>query len=448
MLLVSCSIVQVSAQLYNITDFGAKADGKTVNTTYIQKAVDECAAKGGGTVLVPPGTFITAMILLKSSVHLQLSAGAVLEALADGAKYASLLYINNVQDVAVTGEGTLFGNGKKFKLEENAPGRPFIIFVKNSRNVRVENVRLLHSASWAFRLQGSEHVVIRGVSIYSHANYNNDGIDIDSKDVVISDCIIDSGDDAICLKSDDPAKLCENIVVTNCILASNCNLIKMGTSSFGGFKNIAISNCVLRKASESPLHHWNEPASHRITDSISGISGIALEMVDGGSMDQVTISNISMTGVQTPLFIRLGSRKNATGILKNILISHITASSCSNICSSITAVPGYYIENVVLRDLLFNSKGGGTASEAAATVPEKGKAYPENRMFGWSLPAYGLYIRHAKNIRMDNVRFTLQQPDARPAIWLEDAHDISADVPGTGESLIRQVKTTKVILRN
>jgi polygalacturonase len=223
----------------------------------------------------------------------------------------------------------------------------------------------------------------------------------------------------------------------------------MGTGSYGGFKNISISNCVLRKASESPLHHWNDNPDHFIPDSVSGISGIALEVVDGGIMDQVNISNITMTGVQTPIFMRLGSRKNPTGSLKNVIISNITATACSNMPCTISAVPGFYVENVTLRDIIINYNGGGTLADAQRKVPEKERDYPENRMFGWTLPAYGFYMRHAKNITLDNIRFNLLHPDARPALWLEDVHHLKAtgleaDMPIGGSERIKKVNTSEI----
>ena len=446
-----CALCAVTAygQTYNIIDYQAVADGRKVNTTAIQKAVDDCTTHGGGTVLVPAGIFVTGMIVLKNNVNLHLNAGAILQGVTDGSKYPSLILIDHAEHVSVTGEGTLFGDGRKFVIKDEAPDRPYLLFARNSKNVLIENITLKHAASWSLRLYGSEHVIIKGISIYSHANFNNDGIDIDSKDVVISGCIIDSGDDAICLKSDDPKRLCENISISNCIAASNCNLIKMGTGSQGGFKNISISNCVLRKASESPLHHWNDKPEHFIPDSVSGISGIALEIVDGGVMDQVNISNITMTGVQTPIFMRLGSRKNPTGSLKNVIISNITATACSNLPCAISAVPGFYIENVILRDIIINYNGGGTLADAQRKVPEKERDYPENRMFGWTLPAYGFYIRHAKNITIDNMRFNLLHSDARPALWLEDVHHLKITGLEAGQSagnaeLIKRINTSGI----
>ncbi|WP_345948833.1 glycosyl hydrolase family 28 protein [Mucilaginibacter sp. PAMB04274] len=421
------SVYNASAKDYLITDFGAKADAKTDNTAAIQKAIDDCSAKGGGKVVVPGGEFASRMISLKSNINLHLEAGAKISAIANGFKYTSLVMGNEVQNVSVTGSGTLFGNGGNFTIGEEAPNRPYIIFFKNCKNVLVEDVHLLQSASWTLRLFGSEHVTVRGVSIYSHANLNNDGIDIDGKDIIITGCHIDSGDDAICLKSEDSTKrVTENITITNCIAASNCNLIKMGTGSIGGFKNISISNCTLRRATESPFHKWADKADHYIGLPISGISGIALEIVDGGVLDQVSITNITMTGVQTPLFMRLGSRKNPTGSFKNVIISNVTATCHSRMSSMIAGVPGFNIENVTLRDILINSQGGGTREDAERKVPEKEQEYPENRIFGWTIPASGLFVRHANNINIDNFQVRLAAPDARPALYLDDVKQLKA----------------------
>lgn len=412
------------AKVYNILDYGAGTDSTRLSTAGIQKAIDKCSEDGGGTVLVPAGIFLSAMIQLKSNVNLHLATGAKIKALADGSFYESLVSINATENVRITGQGMLFGNGTKFVIRESAPGRPRIISVKNSKNILIEDVKLRNGATWALALSGNEHVVIRNISIYSHGNYNNDGIDIDSKDVLITGCTIDCSDDALCLKSDDPEKICENVTITNCVAASNCNLIKMGTSSVSGFRNINISNCTLKRASESPIHSWHKNPNHFIDEPITAISGIALEIVDGGVMDNINISNISMTGVQTPIFLRLGSRKVPTGRMKNVKISNIKATSHSRIASIISGVPGHHIENVVLRDIEIDCKGGGTAEDAVRMMPENEADYPENRMFGWTTPAYGLYIRHAKNIVLQNLRFNLKSNDKRPAVWLEDTDDV------------------------
>jgi parallel beta-helix repeat protein len=442
--------------IYDITKYKARGDGKTLNTKTIQRAIDDCAVNGGGTVWVPAGTFITGCIYLKNNVNLYLSNGAVLKATPELSEYdpktMALVYVKEASNVSITGMGMIDGNGKNFKFVEEGPDRPFVVLVESSRHVVIRDVKLYHAARWTLKLFDSDQVQVSGVTIYSHSNHNNDGIDIDSRNVTISGCIIDGDDDGICLKSENPNRITENVTVTHCIISSNCNFIKMGTGSFSGFKNISITNCVLKAAAETPFWKWHTIVKG-VEDTISGIAGIALEVVDGGMMDQIVISNISMTGVQTPIFMRLGKRKNPVGSMKNVLISNITATANSLIPSIIAAVPGFQIENVVFRDMILRHKGGGAEEDVNRVVPENEAKYPENRMFGHSLPAYGLYVRHAKNITLDNIQFFLASNDARPAIWLEDVNGVYIKdfSPGTGakpSAMIRQVDVKDFFYQN
>jgi polygalacturonase len=446
----------ISSNEYNILKFGAKCDGKTVNTRFIQDAIDKCNADGGGIVAVPAGKFITGIIFLKDNVTLNLEKGSTLESSIDTTDFAAgclhkcIISIVDVQNVSLIGEGTIDGRGDKFTVGNEAPNRPYVVYVRNSKNIRINDVTLKNSARWTLRLLKAEHVFVRGVTIYSQTNYNNDGIDIDGKDIVISDCIIDCDDDAICLKSDSSNAICENVVVTNCVLRSNRNFIKFGTASRGGFRNISISNITMGKSAESHLTDWDKRILG-VDEPITGITGIVLEIVDGGTMDRVTINNITMDGVQSPIFLRLGKRIHPVGVMKNILISNVVAKTYSLIPSIITAAPGSYIENVTLRDIIVYSKGGGNLEMATRDVIENEKGYPENRMFGDNLPGYGFYIRHAKNIVMDNVQLYLLQPDYRSAIFLDDVHDIriknfKADKPEGSLPLINQVKSSEITI--
>jgi len=241
----------------------------------------------------------------------------------------------------------------------------------------------------------------------------------------------------------------ENVAISNCVIASNCNAIKFGTASRSGFRNIAIGNCVIRRPSESVHRQWSKKIQG-VTRDDTVISGLALEIVDGGRMDQVTITNVSMTGVQTPLFIRLGSRRGP-GSLRNVVISNLTATNESLITSSITGIPGSYVENVTIRDVTFTYRGTGTMTEANVPVPERETSYPENRMFGYSLPAYGLYARHVKNLVFENFHFDLGAPDARPAVLLDDCHnvrlaDFDVAVPSHDQPLVRLIQSTNIVL--
>lgn len=412
------------------------------NAPAIQKAIDKVSLSGGGTVTIPAGEYLTGPIELKSGVELHLEMGSKLVGIADIAAYedahpvkdgkkhrcCGLIHAYQQKDIAVTGLGTLDGQGgdPAFKVKEDPGGRPMLIFFYDCQNVVVSDIRLENSAHWVQRYLDCEGVRISGVKVRSHCNYNNDGIDIDSKDVVVSNCIFDCEDDAICLKSDSD-KICENVTVSNCVAASNCNAIKLGTSSAGGFRNISISNISIRHASEDNVRHWSKILSG-VTAPITVISGIALEMVDGGIAENISVSNITMSDVQTAIFIRMARRSESSlpggSKMRGITISGVTAVCESMMSSSITGVPGLYPENIYLSDIDITVPGGGTAEMASREVPEAEKAYPENRMFGHSLPAYGLYLRHARNVTLTNVRFHLRNPDARPVIVTDDCTNI------------------------
>ena len=442
----------------NLINSGAIPDGITDNTQVIQKTIDRCSSNGGGTIYLPAGTFMSATIFLKDNITLKLNESAVLKAIPSGDAYpgkhfleCGFVRIDGAQNVSIVGRGTIDGSGDHsiFQKGNNGSTRPYLVHCRDSRNILIRDVQLKNSAFWTLRLFQNDGVRIDGISIYSHNNWNNDGIDVDSKNVTISNCRIDCDDDGICLKSDG-TELCENVVITNCNIASNCNPIKFGTASKAGFRNIVISNCVIHTASESKFRNWNE-VIQGVSDPITCISGIALEVVDGGLIDQVTITNISMLGVQTPIFIRLGSRSNATGSLQNVIISNITATTHSLLPCCISGVPGFNVENVIIRDMVVQCKGGGTLEDANRDVPEKEGSYPENRMFGDTLPAYGMYIRHAKNISLNNVQFHLLQPDYRPAIYLDDVEKailrgFQATKPYDNHKIIKQNQSTVKVL--
>ena len=426
----------------DITKTGAKAGIEKDNAPAIQKAIDMVSQAGGGTVTVPAGDFLTGPLELKSGVELHLEMGARLLGVADKSAYekahmiidgersplSSLIYAYGQENIAVTGLGTIDGQGgaPAFKTKEDPGERPMIILFRDCKNVVVKDIRLENSAHWVEYYTGCEGVHVSGVKVYSHSNYNNDGIDIESRDVVVSDCIFDCEDDAICLKGLSD-RFCENVVVTNCVAASNCNAIKLGTASVYGYRNVSISNITVRHASEDNFRRWSTKLKG-ITAPVTVISGIALEVVDGGMLENVTVSNVSMRDVQTPIFIRMARRNESVlpggSRMRGITISGVTAVSESMMCSSITGVPGLYPEDIYLSDIDITAPGGGTAEMASLEVPENEKSYPENRCLGQISPSSGLYIRHANNVCISNVRFHFREPDGRPLIITDDCKNI------------------------
>ena len=250
---------QPGVRWFDITVHGARGDGASMDTAAIQRAIDACAASGGGTVYFPPGRYVSGTLILRSHVTLHLEAGAVLlgsKSLADYPStipklrsYAdiyterSLLYAENLDNIAIHGRGTIDGQGAAFHGEYKV--RPFLIRMVDCRDISIRDIRLRDAAMWALHLLACDDVAIDGVSLRSRVNPNNDGIDVDScRRVRISNCEISTIDDNIVFKSctDRP---CQEIAVVNCVLSTDCSALKLGTESNGGFEDIAISNCTI-----------------------------------------------------------------------------------------------------------------------------------------------------------------------------------------------------------
>ena len=436
---------------FNVTDYGAVGDGITLNTTAFQSAIDACANSGGGTVVIPSGIYLSGTIVLKNNICLHFEHNATLLGstrhedfpLQPLPKYRShkdkaggfyaLIYAEGATNIALTGTGTINGQGKNQIPRANPKagdidGRPRSILFISCKFVRVEGLRINASGVWNQHYLNCEDVVVDKISVYNHVNRNNDAIDIDGcRRFTLSNSIFDTDDDGITLKSTGAAP-CENIAITNCIVSSFCNAIKAGTESTGGFRNITISNCVIKPSISKEVPVFNTP---RI-----GITGISLEIVDGGTMEGVTISNITIEGTQCPLYIRLGNRarKHTEGVsepglgtMKNISISNIVAYKTGNFSSSITSFPGSYIENISLNNIQFFNEGGlqkGDYIETIDGVKEDEKGYPQPTAWE-NLPSSVLFIRHAKNVIINGLMAGSNNEDPRIPIIAHDVEGLS-----------------------
>jgi len=410
-----------STSNFNVLSYGAKGDGLTKDTHSVQSAIDSCFAHGGGTVCFPSGIYLCGSLHLRSNIALYLDHGSILRMSKDnedfdpyekldfktaGDKETSFFHYalicgEDLEHIAILGTGIIDGNRIK-------RGGPKPIALKRCSQVIIRDITLKNAPNYNISMLGTDFVNISGVTIF---NGYSDGIDPDGcKNVCISDCYIDSFDDAIVPKASYSLgylRSVENLTVTNCILASNCNAFKFGTESGGGFKNVTVSNCtvIARKV--------GKPAD----------SGIALESVDGAEIEGVTITNISMANIISPLFLRLGNRgRDMTtpkpGYLRNVLISHITATGATQ-ASLIAGIPGYPIENITLDHFLIACKGDGSFKGNIESVPELIKEYPDSDMFG-AIPSWGFYIRHAKNLKLQDIDLTLEHPEKRSAFIFED----------------------------
>jgi len=465
--------------VYDVRAFGAKGDGRTLDTPAINRAISTAAAKGGGTVRFPAGTYLSVSIHLKSNIALYIDQGATIVAAetSNGVAYDppepnqwdayqdfghshwhnSLIWGENLENISILGQGVIWGKGlvrsggqSRTKEQNDAlekarssePQRPFgypnprdtvesgwgnkAISLKLCHNVLIRDISILHGGHFAILATGVDNLTIDNVKI----DTNRDGIDVDAcRNVRISNCSVNSPfDDAICPKSSFAlgyARATENVTITNCQVSgydegtflngtykreynkyshnNPTGRIKFGTESNGGFKNITISNCVFDYS-----------------------RGFALESVDGGFLEDVTITNITMRDVvNSPFFLRLGNRGRGpsgttVGQLRRVLISNVIVYNADpKYGSIISGIPGHSIEDVRFDNIRIYYQGGGTKEQAALDPPEKEKEYPEPVMFG-ETPAYGFFIRHVKGIEMSNVEVSYLKEDLRPPFVLND----------------------------
>lgn len=413
---------------FGVQSFGARGNGTDKDTASIQSAIDACHQAGGGTVTFPKGTFLSGSLHLKSNVALHFDHGTVLRASPDKADFDpyekldfknaadnetsyfhhALIWGEDVEHVAITGSGTIDCNRKR-------RGGPKAIALKRCKHVLIKDLTIRDCPNYCISMLGTDYVNIDGVTIL---NGFADGIDPDCcHHVRISNCHVESHDDAICPKASlalGVRRSVENLVVTNCVVSTDCNAFKLGTESGGDFKNITVSNCTI----------------FRRPDKRPAISGISLLSVDGSNIEGVTISNIVMSEVYCPIFLRLGNRgrdleKPVPGSLRNVILSDIVARDVLHACS-ILGLPGHPIEGVTLDNIRVTFTSGGKMPAANTPVPEKPAEYPSANKFP-DLPAYGIYCRHARDLHLARINLGCKEPDLRHALVCDDVGQVSID---------------------
>jgi polygalacturonase len=452
---VAGNTAAIGGYSFSVIEFGAKADGKTLDTPAINRAIDAAARAGGGEVLFPAGTYLCYSIHLQSKVSLVLTPGATIVAAdaSEGGSYDaaepnqpwedyqdyghnhwhnSLIWGEGLENVAIVGRGLIWGKGLSSGRKGELPVAEMpgvgnkAISLKNCRNVLLRDFSILHGGHFGILATGVDNFTIDNLTI----DTNRDGIDIDCcHNVHVSKCSVNSPwDDAIVPKSSyalGRKRTTEMVTISDCLVTGNfeegtlldgtckqippdikryrTGRIKLGTESNGGFKNITITNCVF-----------------------DGCHGLAVESEDGAIVEDVNISNITMRHiVGAPIFIRLGSRMRGpvgepVGKIRRVRISNILcAGASSEISSIISGVPGHMIEDLKMYDILIQHQGGGTKEMAQLDPPENEGKYPDPEMFG-SMPAHGFFIRHVKGLEMRNVEIQSKAEDRRPAFVLQD----------------------------
>lgn len=414
---------------FDVRTYGAKGDGTAKDTGAIQKAIDAAEAQGGGVVLIPAGRYLSGTIHLKSNTTLYLSPGAVILASPDNSDFDpyetlpfqsvsdkettyfhyALIAADGVHDIAIEGKGVIDGNRTK-------RGGPKTVAIKLCQRVTLRDITVQNSPNYSISFWGTDYIDIEGVTVL---NGYADGIDPDScRFVRIVNCYVDSWDDAICPKASpsmgmDQRRGVENLTVTNCVLRTNCSNFKFGTESSGDLKNVAVSNCVML-----PRDKGRPP-----------ISGVSLESVDGSHIDGVSISNLTMTGVRVPVFIRLGNRgrgldPKVPGSVENVSISNLNVRGYT-VPASVTGLPDHRVNGVTIRGLHLVAEGG-VAQAGGLDVPELAEKYPEGTMWG-TLPAWLLYARHVAGLSVRDVDARWTQRDARSAMIFDDVENLNLD---------------------
>ena len=456
---------------FDVKTFGAKGDGKTPDREAIQRAIEAASAAGGGTVMIPAGTYVTGSIRLRSNLALQLEPGARLEASSDPAAYEApepnasdkfqdfghshfhnaMLWGEGIENVSITGRGLI--SGKALVRERGGTGDKAIA-LKSSRNVTLRDFSILIGGHFGILATGVDNLTIDNLLI----DTNRDGIDIDScKNVRISNSSVNTpNDDAIVLKGTHAlgeARATENVTITNSLVSGYdigslydgtykrtvkaapdrdgpTGRIKIGTESEGDFKNITISNIVFDRS-----------------------RGLALESVDGAHIEDIAVSNITMREISNaPFFLRLGARMRAPegtqiGSIRRVHISNVVVYDADpRYGSIISGIPGHDIEDVKLSDVRIVYRGGITLDDVAKqpaglvntfffraqggvpprepyVTPEREKEYPEPSMFGL-MPAYGFFVRHASGVELNNIDVSFAKEDRRPAFVVESAKSI------------------------
>ena len=457
--------------LFFLTIVGMAREYKAVpgmGTDALQAMIDEASHRGGGRVTFSPGRYLIGPLELKSGVELHLEEGACLlgstspydyvpvdaiqvagDLLKDNS-HRGLIVAKNAKGISITGEGVIDGQGQTLALtidslyhtgELTDPNyntrrqrpselaRPTLLNIVGCEDVHIEGVHLRNSAGWGLSFTRCSGVVLRHLDILNRAYWNNDGIDLtDCRDVTVTGCRVNSADDGICLKSYDPGSGNEDISISDCEIRSSASAVKFGSASYGAFRRITIRNI-------------------RVFDTFR--SALAIESVDGATIEDVVADSITAVNTGNALFIRLGQRHGERkGIVRRIRISNLVAQVpfgrpdidydlrgpevdyFHNIHPApICGIPGNSIEDVLLENVSIVYPGRATKGMAymplwrKGDVPEQIDKYPEFTMFG-ELPSWGFYLRHLRNITLRNVVLSLESDDFRPAIVEEDVEGL------------------------
>ena len=481
---VSSGESDVGARTYSVRAYGAKGDGVTLDTSAVQAAVNACNVDGGGTVLVPAGTFLIGTLELKSNVTLHIAAGGKLLGSAYGKDYHAvdaiplsgdstledgdwaLIYAVNAKNVTIEGPGTIDGQGLQFHSPAHGTPppsgiggnkRPYHLLVYRCENLRVRDIDLLESAYHSVRVIQCKRVHMDGIYIHNRVNGNNDGFHfISSEYVTVSNCTVMSQDDACALFGS-----CRYVTITNSSFSTRWSCFRFGG---GVAQDIAISNCLIYQVYGCPIKFHGVP---------------------GSRFENISFSNLILDDVTGPIHISIGPRtprspgrgptpvdalaaeSNEPAVVRNISFSNINGTVTTNpqqlpgfpfesgyrpgermSCITLNCVGGAILEKVSFENIHLTFGGGGSAEDAARRdLPEIAGEY---FMLG-PMPAYGFYARNSSAITLTNIRFEVASAELRPAVILDHVQDVAISglaVEGNtnAESTLRLIDTQQVLV--
>lgn len=468
----------LGTRVYNIRSYGAKGDKTAIDTAAVQAAIDACAGDGGGTVLVPAGTFTIGTVELKSNVTLHIAASGTLLGSADGKQYHAvdaiplhgdttlndgnwaLLFAVHAKNFTIEGPGTIDGQGAQFHsaVRGTPPPsglggnkRPYHVLVYQCENFSVRNISLLDCAYHSIRIIESQRIFLDSIYIHNRVNGNNDGFHfISAEQVRLSNCTVKCGDDACALFGS-----CKYVTVTNSYFSTRWSVFRFGG---GVAQDISVSNCVLKEVYGCPIKFQGDPGSHfenisfsdLVLDDVTGPISISIgrgrwRPSDGPSPEvvpPVLVRNISFSNIQGNVTSQAPPQLSEGTLGVGSRPGEIRSAIVLN------AIDDAVLERISFNNVHLTFGGGGTAEDAA--IRDVPKAFGEYFELG-RIPAYGLYARNARGLTLQNIRFEVGTPDLRPAVifdHVEDAAFYGLSVQGNkdAESALRFIDTKQVLL--
>lgn len=407
----------------------------TVNTAIIQQAIDSVSNNGGGEVIISGGgIYSSTTIVLQSNVTLRITAGTTLKALRNNTDYPDILYdepswsevytkkslifAENAHNIRITGGGTIDGNGVNIPyLAISQRLRPFGLRLHKITNLTIDSINLRQAPQWMGHINHCTNVHIHDVNVYNQGLGANDGIDIDGcENVLVENCTFDTNDDPIPVKTHG-FYTCRDVLIRNCTMATYERAVKVGNETFGPIVNVKFENITVNSSSFGL--------------GIKPLNAIYCAVADGGSMDSIFFENITVNAPsEISIFLRLCDRGWAfdnnphptVKYLRNVWFKNITDVNATSIPCSVTGIPGHQAENIHFENVNITIPGGGAV--VSGNVPEMEQTRPEGDIWGDSLPAYGLYVRHVNGLCLDGYTVTQQAPDVRPLYVFEDTVNI------------------------